>query len=545
MKAALYARFSTDLQRKESIEDQFRVAERLAQRHGFTVVARFSDAAISGGTTQRPGYQQLLAAVRRREIDVIVAEDTSRLWRNLAEQSPRLAELFDLGVAVVTQDLDTRHESAEIMGAVGGAMASAYRKEIGRRVRRGLEGLARNGKSAGGRAFGYVPAAECETKQIEIDQAQAEVVRRIFNMFADGHSPRAIAAALNRDRVPSPGAGWNRNARRKAGWMATAIYGNPARGLGILNNECYAGRVIWNRSRWIRSAADSSKRRQIQNPRKEWIVREDERLRIVSDVLWQRVKERQAARTGEVGNLIKRGLSANGAIRSGTGSKYLLSGLLRCSHCGAAYAIAGPNLYACGSHTSGGDALCSNNAMLKRHATEAAVVEGIKRDLRDPTVIEELCRRVRARLRTPKAKPIDSSARIATLQQQLDNLANAIASGALRASPTLATKLQAAEAELGQLQGAQAQPTAPKANVEQLLADLPKHASHAVERLEETLASGDVARGREELRSHVGTVSVEADDREIRLYGEREQREMKVLRAVGANSRIDGSGGRI
>jgi len=136
MKAALYARYSTDLQREQSIEDQHRVCERLAERHGFTVCARFADQAISGGTTQRPGYQKLLTAARAHQFDVIVAEDTSRLWRNLAEQSPRLAELSDLGIAVVTHDLDTRHESAEIMGAVGGAMAAAYRKEIGRRTRR-------------------------------------------------------------------------------------------------------------------------------------------------------------------------------------------------------------------------------------------------------------------------------------------------------------------------------------------------------------------------------------------------------------------------
>jgi DNA invertase Pin-like site-specific DNA recombinase len=173
MRAALYARYSTELQSADSIEDQFRVCERLAARHGFTVLAHFKDEAISGGTAQRPGYQRLLAAARRHEFEVIVAEDASRLWRNLAEQSPRLAELADLGVAVVTQDLDTRHESAEIMGAVGGAMAAAYRKEIGRRTRRGLEGLARNGKSAGGRAYGYMPPALSGTGQIEIDEEQA------------------------------------------------------------------------------------------------------------------------------------------------------------------------------------------------------------------------------------------------------------------------------------------------------------------------------------------------------------------------------------
>jgi len=71
--------------------------------------------------------------------------------RNLAEQAPRLAEVADLGVQVVTHDLDTRQESAGILGAVLGASSEAFRREIDRRTRRGQEGVARAGKSAGGR----------------------------------------------------------------------------------------------------------------------------------------------------------------------------------------------------------------------------------------------------------------------------------------------------------------------------------------------------------------------------------------------------------
>jgi site-specific DNA recombinase len=55
LRAGLYARYSTDLQSEASVEDQFRVCERLAEREGFEIVARFSDAAISGGTADRPG----------------------------------------------------------------------------------------------------------------------------------------------------------------------------------------------------------------------------------------------------------------------------------------------------------------------------------------------------------------------------------------------------------------------------------------------------------------------------------------------------------
>src|SRR5882762_7275095 len=126
MKAALYARFSTEKQSEASIEDQFRVCERIAEREGFQVVARFSDPAISGGTAQRPGYRGLLAAARRREFSVIVAEDSSRLWRELSEQWRALKELQDLGVHIVGHGLDTRREESKILLAVSGAMAEAY-----------------------------------------------------------------------------------------------------------------------------------------------------------------------------------------------------------------------------------------------------------------------------------------------------------------------------------------------------------------------------------------------------------------------------------
>ena len=469
MRAALYARFSTDLQRKESIADQFRVAERLAERHGFEVVARFSDAAISGGTATRPQYQQMLSAARGHQFDAIIAEDTSRLWRNLAEQAPRLAELSDLNIAVITGDLDTRHESAEIMGAVGGAMASAYRKEIGRRVRRGLEGLARNGKPAGGRSYGYIPAAQSGTGQIEIDPKQAVVVKRVFAMYADGYSPRAISEMLNRERVPSPGASWGRESRRKAGWVASAIHGNPARGLGILNNDLYRGVVVWNRSRWIRSATDSSRRRQVQNPKFEWITRQDERLRIVSDELWQRVKARQSDQAHRIGERVKSGMTKDRAIRTGAGPKFLLSSLLRCAECGSSLAIAGRDVYCCSGHTNGGVSLCKNDALLPRQRTEFEVLKGIKRELRSPIIMKEICTRFRAALRAPKPKAPESRPRIDQLKAEIGNIADAIAGGMLRTSPTLANRLAAAEAELERLETA-AQAAAPTVDITRLLA---------------------------------------------------------------------------
>jgi site-specific DNA recombinase len=531
MKAALYARYSTQMQSVASIADQFRLCERLAERHGFIVVAKFSDAAISGGTTQRPGYQDMLSAARQHDFEAIIAEDTSRLWRNLAEQSPRLAELSDLGIAVVTHDLDTRHESAEIMGAVGGAMASAYRKEIGRRTRRGLEGLARLQKPTGGRAYGYIAAAETASGQREINPGHAPIVRWIFEQYASGWSARRIAGDLNARKVPSPGTTWNREERRRGGWMCSAIAGDPKRGIGILNNDIYRGVVIWNRARWIRSAADSGKRKQLMNPRNEWIEHKDESLRIVSDALWERVKARQQIQSQTIGKRVKRGLTIGAASKTGPGPRYLFSTLLECGVCGANFVVVDKYRWGCSSHKHGGKSACPNDLRLKRDLIENGLLEGVRSALLSPAALEEFRRRIIKRLADQNRQKAPDLNRVAELETQVCNLVNAIAGGALKSSPALAARLEAAELELAGLRKL-AEPrevtkldrVIPRLDdaFRQLVADLP----NAIKR--------DVDRARATVRQYTGNaIRVESDGKTVRFLGESRRMEMSLLIAAG------------
>jgi site-specific DNA recombinase len=526
MRAALYARFSTEKQSEASIEDQFRVCARIAERHGFTVVERFSDAAISGGTIERPGYRALLQAARQHRVDVIVAEDTSRLWRLLAEQAPRLAELADLDVHVVTHDLDTRQESAAVLSAVMGSMAEQFRKEIGRRTRRGLEGRARAGKSAGGRAYGYAPPALSGTGRAEIDPQQAEVVRQVFTWYANGWSPKAIAAELNKRGVTSPGAAWSRTERRRSGWMTSAIAGDAKRGLGILNNELYRGRVVWNRLRWVRSASDSLRRRAVLNPPSEWVVHDDERLRIVPQALWDRVKARQRFRAHTIGEKVKAGVARDRAARTGREPKFPFSGLLKCGKCGANFVMAGRDHYACASRLSGGTAACDNDAYLRRSLIEPGLVAGIKRKLFIPEVLEELQRRVRQRLKSGSTAP-DNRAQMAKLEREVLRLVDAIATGALRTSPAIAQRLQETEAAVARLK---AQP-APR-SVAQLLPQLTERSRSAIKNLDKTLAK-DPRRARLEMIEHVGPIRVRTTADEIILEARKGHLESGLLAATG------------
>jgi DNA invertase Pin-like site-specific DNA recombinase len=450
VRAVAYARFSTVKQRDASIEDQFRECERVAAREKMTVVARFSDEEMSGGTAKRPGYQAMLAAARAGEFDVLITEDIDRLWRNRAEFGPRSAELEDLGVHWLScVGDDTRREGWGITIQIKAAMAEGERRKVSYRTRRGQEGVALAGTSAGGRAYGFVPAARSGSGETEIDREQAQVVVRIFEQYADGVSPRAIAAQLNADKVPSPGAAWRRTSRRKDGkWLASALHGDAKRGSGILNNRRYIGVISWGKTEWKRSAADSSVRR-VKVLDRARVERTDERLRIIPPALWERVKARQAQQRARVGAQIRGALRRNNPGQ-GRAPQHVLSGLLRCGVCEARFTMGDARAYACASYLNGN--ACTNHIRVRRTLVEERILATVKRDLRDPAVLQEVVRRVTAVCDEQSQAPrIDErrSRLIADLERQISRFVSAIGDGT--DSPALRAQLLAAEAELARL----------------------------------------------------------------------------------------------
>jgi hypothetical protein len=146
------------------------------------------------------------------------------------------------------------------------------------------------GKAGGGLCYGYdvVKSTDSEGERVrgerKINEAEAAIVRRIFREFAVGKSPRAIATDLNRDGIPGP---------LGRSWGDTTIRGHACRGNGVVNNELYAGVLVWNRQRFIKDP-NTGKRVSRPNPEAKWIRIEVPELRVVDDELWRRVKLRQA-----------------------------------------------------------------------------------------------------------------------------------------------------------------------------------------------------------------------------------------------------------
>ncbi len=107
MKAAIYARYSTDKQRETSIEDQRRNCERLAQQENWNIALCYADRAISGTKIDRPDYQRMLADAKARAFAVLLVDDLSRLARDSVENEQTLRRLEHWGIRVVGSQMAT------------------------------------------------------------------------------------------------------------------------------------------------------------------------------------------------------------------------------------------------------------------------------------------------------------------------------------------------------------------------------------------------------------------------------------------------------
>ena len=197
MNAAIYARFSSDNQREQSIEDQFRVCREYCASHSLTIVREYHDNAISGLTDARPDFQRMIKDGERHVFDILVLYALDRFSRNKYDAAIYKARLKKAGVkfVYVTSPIGDGPEAA-LMESVLEGLAQYYSENLARSVKRGLQGNALKGHWAGGSVpLGIVLD---ENKKMQIDPAGAATVRLAFEQYAAGKSKSEIAAMLNK-----------------------------------------------------------------------------------------------------------------------------------------------------------------------------------------------------------------------------------------------------------------------------------------------------------------------------------------------------------
>lgn len=491
---AIYARYSSDLQNPVSIEDQVRTCREYAASRGWQVddSAIYSDLSVAGASLDRPGLQRmfgdLLGARHEDSPRILLIDDTSRLSRDLADTHRTFAQLKYAGLRAIaiSQGIDTEHEQADVLVAVHGLVDSLYVKELALKTHRGMAGQVLRGFSPGGRCFGYAQEKiEGEGTRVSIDLEEAKTVVRIFEMSAEGASLKAIAKRLNAEKVAPP-----RPRRGRIGtWCPSGIR-------AMLHNERYTGKVIWNRTRYVKRPG-TNKRTARARPRSEWKVVESPDLCIVPNQLWTAVQ----GRLSDLKRAYERHGAAPGLVNRAASSPHLLTGFLKCGECGANLVIvngynSGRLRYGCPQNYQRG--ACGNGLREEKEVIERGLFAGIREQIFAAGAIESLVSAVdRIFEKRAKASPqgeLDGKRR--ALRSEIERLTAAIA--ATGHSEALLKAISEREDQLQLLDRQAAQSSTPRPNPTELRRFIVRQLSEIQE-----LIGHDVVRARAVLARHL------------------------------------------
>jgi site-specific DNA recombinase len=349
------------------------------------VVEVFRDEAISGASMHnRPGILRLMRAARSGAFDIVLTESLDRLSRSQADLGSLYEECKFLRISI--EMLDRGGPASELNVGLEGTMNALYLVNLAYKTRRGQCGVAKQGRIPGGRCYGYDVVKGEERGLRTINERQAEVVRRIYHDYGAGVSLLAIVRALNDEGFPSPSGGK---------WNLSTLLGSQKRGNGVLSNELYAGRLVFNRQSFAKNPATGKRVSRINAP-EDRIITEVPELRTVDEETWQAAQTLRASRTKPHPRFHRR-------------PKHLLSGLLVCGECGASVIVKNTRddvtYFGCSVHTNRGG--CRNKKVARSDDIERRVLAGLKKLLLDPARIELAIDAYRAewkRLRAERAK---------------------------------------------------------------------------------------------------------------------------------------------
>lgn len=229
MNGVIYARFSSDHQREESIEGQIRVCKEYAQKQGITVLKEYCDRAISGKTDKRPSFQQMIKDSDSRLFQIVIVYSLDRFARN-GKQSAIYENMLNLnGVQLhsATENI-TGSPSSIILKSMLQGMAEYYSVELAQKITRGMTENALKGLwTSGTTPFGYIINKD---RHLEPHPINATYLQRIFDMVLRGDKFIDIARYLNEQGVrTASGSQFNKGSFHR-----------------MLRNRVYIGEFKWN-----------------------------------------------------------------------------------------------------------------------------------------------------------------------------------------------------------------------------------------------------------------------------------------------------------
>jgi site-specific DNA recombinase len=428
LRAALYARVSTEMQEKEqTIGSQLAAVTRYAEEQGFhtTTALTYTDEGYSGSHLDRPALDELRDHAREGRFDVVVVLCPDRLARKYAYQVLLIEELKRAGVEVYFCERPiTDSPDDQLLLQIQGAIAEYERAKIAERSRRGRLHRARMGElSPGQLPYGYRRHAKRYggDGQIRIHEEEAAMVRQVFGWYAQEErtSLHSVVRKLN-------GSPWTSRTGREA-WSSSTV-------LRMLHCEWYIGKAYYNRTKSTRIDGKVSRHTITERPRAEWI--EVAVPPLIDEPVFQLVQ----GRIQQNRRFARRRLKHKGV--------YLLKGLLKCGLCGGAYVGQGkasPSdpggryvYYTCSKRTSpfpdGVRGRCPNDRLRAAGANEAVWTSVRDLLLDSDAFAGELAAWVERQTTTPSDQDErigKAETRLEELARQRDRLTDAYQIGAL------------------------------------------------------------------------------------------------------------------
>ena len=519
-RAAIYMRYSSNMQRPASLEDQERNCRKCADDNGWLVADRYvrGDAAKIGRTMQnRPALDFLIHAAQEKNppFDVLIVDEQSRLGRNLKDilELSAILKHCRIKLYIVARKLDSDDSNFQTILTITGMVDEQNSEQMRHRVLRGQEGRVLQGMASGSRCFGYrsVPVVDQDHPELQgragilghrwnVVDTEAATIRRIYELYANGLSDFQIMKKFNDEKVA---------AARKPRIGPDHTVWNPNIIKRILQNEKYIGKQVWNRTtQLIHPVTGKTETR--KNPSEKWVTIDNPSLRIVSDELWASV---QARLTVVNQKMTRRRM---GGLNRAKKRDYLFSGLLICGECGSSITIGGVTgraaIYGCvSSRYKRG---CTNNLWIREDRLAGQLIQALQKNLLVPEVMDYFTAAVSRELELyRKNGTLDQQsssdslrAQEVSLKSMVSRLLDAIMNPTSADSTALPAKLAEIEDKLAQVRNDLRLLNAPK-NASGDDADVAAMVRKSVARLEDVMKT-DVAKARQILQMHINKLAL-------------------------------------
>lgn len=409
IKAAAYMRYSSAAQDDGfSIEAQQRAIHDFANKNNIEIVEEYIDRAKSGTNANRPEFQRLFADIYSGDFQMVIVHNLDRFARNARDSRTYRDKLTDLGMTLYSIKDDINGTPfGKFITSITEAHNELYSDNLSQEVQKGLKEVALRCLHTGGSPpLGY----DVVDRKLVINEAEAEIVRTIFKMYAQGKSYNDIAKELNAKGYTT-----------KAGNDFSKSSFNA-----ILQNRKYIGENVYNRRM---GKNRYGKYNSHKNKSEDEIIRVSDGVpRIIDTRTFNKVQKRLSKN--------KRGKNS---YRSN--STYLLAGLVKCGECGFSYQgntrKSGKGVtysgYRCGKRAGHAEIGCKNPE-IEKHRLENFVIEQVFKYLFTDEGIKEIVKQINAyhqEIKSTKSKDIKLyQKQLKALKAKQTNIVKAIANGA-------------------------------------------------------------------------------------------------------------------